>query len=149
MRWLAFLALLMVPALAQANGAGSGTVGVNAGYAEAGLWDVYTFDHLGGTAVVTLDWEAGVFPCGASYDLVLYPPGSFDDRRLTEQPIAVAEARGCGNTHQGIAMALPSAKYVVAVVPHQAEGEGYWLEADPGWVNYVATAAGTEVTYPF
>jgi hypothetical protein len=143
------LLVLLAPTLATAASQTGSTYGVNGGYVQAGLWDTYTFDHVGGAATIQLTWAAGSVPCGADYDLWLYPPGALDDGKLTEQPIATSESHNCGAPKsEAISILLPSAKYVIAVVPWQAEGEVYHLTTNNGWLNPAALTVGTQVECP-
>lgn len=132
---LVVLFLLLVP-VAPAETERGGTYGVDAGYVDVGLWDLWYYDKTEGTSLATLSltWGTSPFP-GADYDLLLYPPGSLDDGVLDEAPIATSETRSLTQRIETIHLVLPEAKYVVAVVAHQAQGETYTLAADPGWLT--------------
>lgn len=142
------LALLACAPLASADVRTGSAYGVNGGYADAGLWDAYTWNHWGGDGALGLTWDLGLFPCGADYDLWLYPPGALDDGVLDEQPLAISESHACGHAREDIARSLPAGSYVVVVIPWQAEGEHYRLESSTGSLQYTALTVGTEFTCP-
>jgi hypothetical protein len=144
---LALLALLpFAPALADT--VTSGSEGVNGGYVDAGAWKLYEVWTGGGHLVLTLDWQKGLVPFGADYDLRLYPPGSLDDGVLNENPVAVSEQRSFTAGHEGIDVIVPAGSYVLAVVPWQAQGETYTLRANGAITVIEPPAPGVEFTYP-
>lgn len=149
------LPLLLLLALAPplpAAGAGSGSeggVGMNLGYVDVGLWDLWYFDKVDGASWATfhLTWEGSLL--GADYDLRLYPPGSLDDGALDEPALAWSEARAFSPRSEGFSLSLPEGKYVLAVVPYQAQGERYVVTADPGWLTDIdPPAAGVQLLCP-
>jgi hypothetical protein len=145
---LVLLALLPF-APAHADSATGGSEGVNGGYVDVGAWDLFEVDAGGGVLSISLDWGKGLVPFGADYDLRLYPPGSLDDGVLDENPVAVSERRSFNEGHEGIDAALPPGRYVLAVVPWQAQGETYVLRANGSLTVVEPPAPGVEVTYPF
>jgi|SRR5581483_7591657 len=151
MRRLCALALLLVALspLAGATDVAGSSYGVNGGYVDVGLWRLYEIDHPGGVLDLQLSWSLGLFPCGAKYDLYLYPPGSLDDGVLNERPLAISEDHACNHHFQELLLSEPAARYVIAVVPWQAEGEVYQLHASAGNFYVVSPPApGTIITCP-
>lgn len=130
--------------LAGADSKSGSTYGANGGFAYAGVWDVYTFDKVGGTsaATIALSWDASLFP-GADYDLRLYRPGSLDDGVLRNSELVTAnETRSFTVRDTAITRTLAEGRYVVAVVPFQTQGERYTLSAEPGWLRFEGRAPG-------
>lgn len=150
---LPLVALLAVVGFAPAIGAGTvngNAVGVNAGCADAGLWDVWWWDTSGGSLAIDLTW-ARLPVAAADYDLQVYRGDALDDGVLTtSEMIASSEHHGAGPAQESISFsALPAGTYVVAVVPYQAEGETYALTA-PGSFQYatVGPTPGVELFEP-
>lgn len=148
------VALAILPLLAPTLLAGSGqgsTVGVDLGYVQPGLWDMWWFEKAGGTsaATIVLSWEESLFP-GADYDLRLYREGALDDRRLSSSELLAASETRTFDPHQErIDATLAPGVYVVVVVPFQTQGEVYTLQADPGFVDYAGVALGCTSYRPF
>lgn len=139
-----FATLLALAPLAAADSRTGSTYGMNGGLVQAGVWDVYTFDKVGGTSTATirLTWDASLFP-GADYDLRLYRPGALADGVLRDDElVTAAETRSFSTREEVITRTLADGKYVVAVVPFQAQGERFTLSADPGWLNVAGRAPG-------
>lgn len=150
MRTLVLSALLVfllasVPTVPAGYGRG-GTVGLNAGFGDAGVWDLWYFDAAGGYTGVSAQWS----DLRSDYDVYLYPPGSLDDGALDEQPLAMKETRAFGPTDETMWIdKLPAGRYVVAVVAHQSLGAEYELFANPGKLTGTYPgAAGVRVFCP-
>lgn len=130
------LVLLALPAVAPpalADERRGDAYGVNLGYYDAGLWSTWWFEKWGpaGPSEFILTWSDDGYP-PSDYDLLVYAPGALDDMRLTEHPIASASTRSFTVREERIQMWLDPGEYVVAVVPHQAQGEDFVLGAHPG-----------------
>lgn len=139
-----FVAFCALAPHALADTRTGGAYGMNGGAASVGVWDVYFFDKVGGTSTATLalNWTNGLFP-GADYDLRLYRPGALDDGVLRDNELITAsEQRSFTVRSESITRVLAEGKYVVAIVPFQAQGERFTLSADPGWLNVAGRAPG-------
>lgn len=145
------LVLLLAPAaLAGVAAAGplvtGGSVGVNGGYASAGVWDLHWFviEKEAGTTAATLNltWAPSLFP-GADYDLRLYREGALEDDVLQdEELLAESSTRSFSVRAERLEVTLAPGQYVVAVVPFQAQRETYTLRSDVGDLQRAAYAPG-------
>lgn len=136
------LALVGATPAGAADDAHGATVGLNLGYVAPGVWDLYRYAHPGGDATLALSWSNLPFP-PADYDLHLYAPHALDDGMLLpEERIADSSTRTFAPHDESIALALPAARYVVAVVPFQTQGEIYTLESGSGDLAFAALAPG-------
>lgn len=125
---LLFALLALSPVVPAGYGQG-GTVGVNFGFGDAGVWELWYFDAQGGHTGVSVQWG----DVRTDYDLYVYPPGSLDDGALDEPPMAWMEEARFGPDAETLWFTdLPPARYVVAVVAHQSTGATYDLYANPG-----------------
>lgn len=130
MRAVATILLLLV-LLAPAGTAGygrGGTVGINYGYGDVGVWQLWYFDAQGGNTGFEVKWQSGM----ADYDLAVYPPGSLDDRALDEQPLLYKDVRAWGPASETGFLTLAPGRYVIAVIAHQSLSHTYELNANPG-----------------
>ncbi|GEM_PF-4482013 len=149
---LALGSLLLLPAAPfAAGGSASGAAyGVNGGCVDAGGWDVWYWFTGGGAVTVGLTWSR-LPVLGADYDLQVYRGDALDDGVLTpDEMIGASEHHGAGPAQESVSFAsLPGGTYFVAVVPYQAEGEGYDITA-PGSFQYatVGPTPGVEVFEP-
>lgn len=138
------LALALVPLAptALSDTEQGATVGVNLGAIAPGLWDAFWYQHPGGGASFSLSWAPSLFP-GADYDLHVYKPGALDDGYLAQSELVAKSGTRTFAAHtEAISASLPAARYVVAVVPFQTQGEVYTLSATPGQLQYAAAAVG-------
>lgn len=139
---LVVLACAIAPSVLAAESEQGATVGLNLGYQSVGLWDVYEYDHPGGTTGLGLSWAASLFP-GADYDLHLYPYAALDDLvLLSEEMLADSSQRTFAPHVESIAYPAPAGRYYVAVMPWQTQGEVYTLTAASGVLRFATTAPG-------
>lgn len=121
------LLVLLLPTAPADYGRG-GTLGVNYGYGDVGVWQLWYFDAAGGDTGFEVRWQART----VDYDLAVYPPGSLDDGELDEQPLLYRDARAWGPASESGFLALAPGRYVIAVIAHQSLSDTYELFANPG-----------------
>lgn len=140
------LTLVALAPLAVADEERGGTVGLNLGYIAPGLWDAYWYQHPGGGAGLSLSWAPSLFP-GADYDLHLYRPDALNDGYLSQSELLAKSNQRTFAAHvESLGLSLSAARYVVAVVPFQTQGEIYTLQSAGGDLQFAAVAAGY-ITY--
>lgn len=134
---LALVALLLPPLVPADTRTGS-AYGFDLGYFHAGSWSTFWYGKdQPGDAVITLTWARGVLP--SDYDLLVYAPGAMDDGFLGEQPIYQSSTRTFAvRSEQIVVPDLPlttfNNEYVIAIIPHQAQGETFTLSVSPGYL---------------
>lgn len=128
-----FLALLSMAPLVPADTMTGGAYGFRSGDCDVGGWDLFFFQASGGKVFINLTWADGPLFIDADYDLLVYNYSAYsNDGALTERPWFASEGRSFTNRFESIGATLPAGRYVIAVVPHQAQGDRYTLSTTSG-----------------
>lgn len=138
---LAGTMLALVPVAPAATGTG-GAYGVRSGDCDVGGWDLWWLDVAAGALTIQLQWADGPLFVDADYDLLVYRWSDYaDDGALTEAPLFAKETRSFTVREERLDVNVAAGRYVIAVVPHQAQGDRYTLSTSHGFLTDTYPAA--------
>lgn len=141
--------LALVPIAPAATGTG-GAYGVRSGDCDVGGWDIWWLDVSAGALTIDLQWADGLLFVDADYDLFVYRWADYDDDgALTEEPLFAKETRSFTVRQETLHVNVAAGRYVIAVIPHQAQGDTYTLSTSSGVLTDTYPAApGTRLYSP-